>query len=143
MPRLFIDKATQTSVLGPWRCSGGSATSVPAGVQSTSGSLIKISSPPSARWRSGGGPAAALPRPRFLSGNTRKSSVVSHRPSLFFLASQNSARSSDKTAFPTLAAAATRTAVTTRLVTHRGEGWGRARDPTGSISPVRSRRGRF
>lgn len=111
----------------------GSATSGPDGVRSTSGSLIKISSPPSARRRSGGGPAAAPPRPR-LCWETPANSQSCHTVSACFSPLSKLCTSLRLNSFSTLAAAATRTAVATRLVTGLlgetgGDGGRRARIP--------------
>lgn len=92
MPWLLIDKAAKTSVSGPI-VQQGSALGL-EGIQSNSGSLIKISSPPSARRRSGGGPAAVClghgsvaKHPQILSCVTSSQLVI--------LLPQNSVRSSD------------------------------------------------
>lgn len=123
-PWLFIDKAAEQEFQAP-AVQQGSATSGPDGVQSTSGSLIKISSPPSARRRS---PAAAPPRPR-LCWETPANSQSCHTVSACFSPLSKLCTFLRLNSFSTLAAAATRTAVTTRLVTRLLDGGRRARIP--------------
>lgn len=131
-PWLFIDNKCSR----PPRGAAGGRTD---DIQSIGSSLIKISSPPSARRRSGGGPAAVClgrgsvgKHQQILSRVTSSQLVFPPLSQLRTLLRLNS--------FSTLAAAAPRTAVTTPLSLDGRKTRG---DPTASSSRLRGRKAAF